>query len=399
MNPGAAALRRTDAGEIKLSLPDPLAFASSLNLEVSKNRKQSGDGIFVLCPGGHDRTASLSLRPMRDGIAAHCFGCGLNGSVLDVIAAVRGLDIRRDFRRVIEEGLALAGLPPLGASTPRTGPSLRSVRSVPSEAPPELAVDVFGELAAEILERCPLAAAADVQRYLADRGVLEAASADGWGALPSPAEQGPIAAEILECFGPLVLARSKVFRLERGSSELLIRNGAPAFIWTDHRIVIPWRAFGVDGAIVALQRRQLGSTAEGPKYALAGRPVAPYVSPAALENVTDATSIAYVEGAIDALSLGEIDRADGTDRLAIGVPGLGAWDPAWAKLARGRRAFIATDDDPPKPNGKPGAGNNPGLISKWRDDLLAASALEVRRLQPTSAPDWNAVLTRRRAKQ
>ena len=54
---------------------------------------------------------SCSIRRCADGtIAAQCFGCHATGDTLDIIAAVRGLDRRRDFRRVLEEAAALAGV-------------------------------------------------------------------------------------------------------------------------------------------------------------------------------------------------------------------------------------------------------------------------------------------------
>lgn len=400
-------MRRDIAAEIKAALRDPRAFAADLGLEVSKDRKQAG-GIFALCPAGHDRGASLSLRSMRDGIAAHCFGCGLDGSVLDVIASAHGLDIDCDFRAVVEEGLSLAGLDPLEESRrpsstgPRrpssTDPRRPVAAAAPTPAAPEaLDPDIFAALAAEILERAPLAGY--VERYLDRRNVLEAARADGWGALPSsPAEQFRIAAEILDRFGPVLLARSGLFKVEKTQAgDLVIVDGAPvlcspvAFLWSAHVLVIPWRAVGVDGSVMAIQRRQLG--AEGPRYVLAGK-AGIYVSPAALEDMTETSEIAFCEGAFDALSLGELDRRAGRDRIAVGVPGLGSWGQVSAiaaPLARGRRAYVATDNDPDK-DGVQRGGNAPALLATWARDLRGAGALEVHRACPRGHHDWNAAL-------
>ena len=181
MNPGAAALERDVAEEIKLSLRDPQALAELLGLEVSADRKQAR-GVFVLCPWHAERGASCSIRIGGDGtIVVKCHGCGAGGSALDLIAQVNGLEIRRDFRAVLEEGAHLAGLAPLDASKP----GVRSRRLIrPALAPPDpselraLEADVFAELAGALLELCPMVGAPDVQRYLAGRGAgfLESAN-------------------------------------------------------------------------------------------------------------------------------------------------------------------------------------------------------------------------------
>lgn len=102
------ASRRRDlpdhAGEVRRALADPAQVAELLGLERSREER----GKWV-CPkhGG----SSLSLRVGRDRtLQAKCFGCDFAGDVLALVAEVRGLDVRGDFRRVLAAGAEVAGL-------------------------------------------------------------------------------------------------------------------------------------------------------------------------------------------------------------------------------------------------------------------------------------------------
>lgn len=61
-----------------------------------------------ILPHHQDRTPSFVV--YDDTQHFHCFGCGAHGDALTLIAAFMGLDPKRDFKRVIEEGAAIAGV-------------------------------------------------------------------------------------------------------------------------------------------------------------------------------------------------------------------------------------------------------------------------------------------------
>lgn len=62
------------------------------------------------------------MRCLDNGIVANCFACGAGGDLFDLIAAARGLDIRRDFPAIITEAAQLAGAATLPRSRPPRSP-------------------------------------------------------------------------------------------------------------------------------------------------------------------------------------------------------------------------------------------------------------------------------------
>ncbi len=69
--------------------------------------KKTGATYKGLCPFHGEKTPSFHVN--RDKGFFHCFGCGVGGDVLSLIAAVAGLDVRRDFALVLERARAIAG--------------------------------------------------------------------------------------------------------------------------------------------------------------------------------------------------------------------------------------------------------------------------------------------------
>jgi len=100
---------RLDVPAVKNALADPATVTRALGLE-SGAKRQAG-GYLVRCPAHADRTPSCSLTRGPDGtLRVRCFGCGLAGDILVLVAAVEGLDHRRDFAAVMERAAALAGI-------------------------------------------------------------------------------------------------------------------------------------------------------------------------------------------------------------------------------------------------------------------------------------------------
>ncbi|MBI2391497.1 MAG: hypothetical protein HYV09_18045 [Deltaproteobacteria bacterium] len=100
---------RDEVRELRHRLDDPARVVHLLG--VDKGARRQPRGLLVRCPAHEDRTPSCSVRVGADGtIACRCHGCGWTGDVLGLIAAVRGLDPRHDFARVLEEAADLAGV-------------------------------------------------------------------------------------------------------------------------------------------------------------------------------------------------------------------------------------------------------------------------------------------------
>jgi hypothetical protein len=122
--------------EIRARLADPLAVASLLGL---RGRRQAG-GCVVLCPVHDERTPSCSITTSKSGeLRVRCFSCGWAGDVFGLVGAVRGLSVRVDFSRVVQEAAELAGVEPdarttaVRTSTP-TDPVVRLAHRIQSAA-------------------------------------------------------------------------------------------------------------------------------------------------------------------------------------------------------------------------------------------------------------------------
>ena len=147
-----------DSRSIKSALADPERVLGLLGL--LDGAKRQAHGFLVLCPWHSERTPSCSVKLASDGtIAAHCFGCGVGGDVLSLVAAARGLDTRRDFARVVELAADLAGgsldgyRPPVRRAAPalRLPPPVVSVGALWAASKP---VTDDADLARQLLGRC-----------------------------------------------------------------------------------------------------------------------------------------------------------------------------------------------------------------------------------------------------
>jgi hypothetical protein len=392
----------TDLAAIKSRLSNPREVAAMLGLRTKRMR----NGVLVLCPVHGEKTASLGLRVGTDGtIQAFCFGCGLSGDVLTLLAAIEG-DFKRGLARAIELAGGAVGAP------------------VQAWQPPEKCdPDVYHELAARILEAGKLDGrpwTREVGEYLEQRGLLELARADSWAALPSLGWLLQLAKEVCD---ERRQERTDFGNGERGTSvtqqcdnsvgnandrlgggkdlaprSLLIaaklakinKRGEFVHAWKGWNLIIPWR--GPDGRINALQRRRV-TDGDGPKYVLPWAPEWPYgservggygLSSGDIKSRTDVLGasrdgvpqlwirqirnqstrrvampcvrssagllvkpIAIVEGAVDTLAM----RAMHPAFEVLGIPGIGSWRASWASLVHGRGLRIALDRGKPGPDG------------------------------------------------
>lgn len=297
------------AEAVRAALVDPQGVARALGMSPRRQRA----GALVRCPWHDDREPSCSLRVGERGeLVAHCFACGASGDVLGLVAAVRGLDPKSEFGRVIEEAEQLASITPAPDARPEPAP------------PPRRSDREFVELVAPVLhvgrlDGSPLSR--DVEAYLEARGLLDEARADGWAALPP--DSGRVLADVFGDRAATVLDRSA------------------RWPWPSHRLVIPWR--NDSGEVSTLQRRCLGE-GKGPKYVFpAGRsPVRPY-GVERLHWTPTSARVVLVEGAADVLAARRRFPSD----VVLGLPGVGSVSrPGMLEgLLGGRHVLVGLDPD------------------------------------------------------
>ena len=327
---------------------------------------------MVRCVAHGDKGPSMSLTRNGD-LRAVCFSCGFRGDVFALVAAARGMVLPRDFAAVAREAAELAALPL---------PAL----PIASEAPPPADDATFHAIAEALFAHVRLwPIPRDAARYLIDRRLAGQARRDGWEALPPAPRQDDAVRALLRAFPEADLIASGLFTPQTDCGGLrFVRPGA--------RILIPWR--GPDGRILSLQRRRLD--AHEPRYvAPAGRPLTHPYGCATL-RATD-VPIAYVEGAADVLALRELARRRRFAVDVLGIPGVQAWRPTWARYAKDRKAFVAVDNEPEPTEEERAAlkaqGKRPTrdvveeAAERMAEDLRNAGAVKAVRWRPR-LKDW-----------
>lgn len=157
--------RPDHAGQVRRALSDPQHLCSELGLLRGYRPVRQAGGLLIRCPAHGDRTPSCSvtLGPDRT-IRIRCFSCDLAGDALHLIAITAGLDLRRDFRRILDLGAQIGGIHLLELpERPRTG------RFEPPRPPAERPYPPTEEVL-ELWGRClPADQVPEVAAGLADR--------------------------------------------------------------------------------------------------------------------------------------------------------------------------------------------------------------------------------------
>lgn len=220
----------TEPAAIKRQLLDPWLVVRALGLDEGASRQARG--ALVRCPWHSERTPSCSVRLGSDGtLAAHCFGCGQGGDVLALVAAARGIDLQRDFPRVIEEAAALLGQD--------TGRSMPPRRPLPSTRPPADEVQALWTAALPVCDVPELA-----RRLLARR------------------------------IDPATLTDLDLARALPPGATLPRWAACSGRSWADsgHSLLVPLRS--PDGALVSLHARAIGGSVEPKGLSPAGHSAA-----------------------------------------------------------------------------------------------------------------------------
>jgi hypothetical protein len=137
---------RAHVDELRRRFTDVATLVAGLGIRDAA--KVQPRGVFVPCPWHAERSPSCSITIGPDGtLRVRCFGCGHSGDALSLIAAVRGLDLRRDFLRVLREGEAIVGnvdvrAPPYRAAAPPGRPPEAELLALWNAAGPFAVTDV-----------------------------------------------------------------------------------------------------------------------------------------------------------------------------------------------------------------------------------------------------------------
>lgn len=352
---------------VRQRLNDPKALCASLGL-LDRHKRQAGGGITIRCPAHQESTPSCSVTLGPDGtLRWRCFACSASGDALTLVATANGLDVRKDFQRVLGAAADLAGVSTRPGGEKPVAPPLRPSKG-PSQPtpPPSPDAETFDRVVRPLMTLGSLdgrGLGSGACEYLDGRGLLADARGDGWFAI------GPSAGELLcDVFG-LDLVR-----------QCGLVNEWGALKWLEHSLAIPWRT--PDGLVHTVQRRHLGNCEAAKRYVFpTGRgPAHPY----GIERLASGVGpIAITEGAFDVLAKRRLDALGWT--TVLGAPGVSGWRSSWDALAHDRIVTLAFDDDE--------AGNRESI--KLGDRLRTAGAFGVRRSTPSQGKDWADALLRR----
>jgi len=381
-----------------LAARGPFAVLAWLGLPARRERPTRAR---LCCPFHQEHTASATFEVGPNGtLRLRCFGaCARTWDVHGLVAQVHGLDVRRDYPRVLEHEAGFVGYDlraPTRASAPR--PAQRP--APPVESAPGILPGDFARGAVALLALSPLGGSVAVG--LASRGVLEHAYSDGWGELPVDVRSGCPELDAGDRFDADDLAASALVAQLRGRPELAWLLGPGGLVLPEHRLLIPWRAPG--GEVWTLERRYAPrygdeKPTKGGKYTQPDRrhhqPPAVYPYGADAAELGTATELWLVEGALDVLAVRALNArgllaADGSPRrlAVLGLPGVGAWTqvrPWVLERVQGRAVLVALDAD--------AAGA--ALVATIGAECRAAGAASVRRKgPPVGCKDWADVSAR-----
>lgn len=103
-------MRNDLAQEIRAAFRSPRELCALLGLELNAKR-QANNGITIRCPIHSENSPSCSVTNGPDGtVRFRCFGCDASGDALTLIAAARSLNLKSQFKLVLETACELGGL-------------------------------------------------------------------------------------------------------------------------------------------------------------------------------------------------------------------------------------------------------------------------------------------------
>lgn len=386
--------------QVKAALTDVRAVLAWLGL-LDGALRVGPNAYKVFCPWHNEHTPSCSVRS-QDGrpMQVHCFGCGETGDVLNLIATVHRLDLRRDAQTILSMGAGQAGVTlDFGhAGVVGAGPIYQAPTARPApvrRAGPSL--DDVDAAVRALLWLSPLDGSVGVG--LATRGLLAEAQDDEWGELQVDLTSAPHNG--FDEHDPAGTEAAATLRASPYAATLAPVLGRPdlspprgGFLSPRHRLLIPWR--NQAGKVWMLQRRfapVYGDEQPGPhdggKYR---QEVCADVEPTpyGIERFHEgAAEVWLVEGAADVLAVRALCRRGllgaCAPLVALGLPGVGSWERYRASilpLLSGRTLVVATDTD--------AAGER--VVETIAADAYRAGAADVQRERVADGvKDWSEV--------
>lgn len=322
--------------------------------------RRNGNRWRIACPvhGGSDPNCVVEVKGGTIVFVCHSACAEAGGDALDLVAAVRGLDLRSAFGEVLREAAGIAGV---AIDGPSSGP--RSMRREPPRDPAieqherELA-EGRARVLATLAELCPLEG--DGLRYLTDQRGLDArtcrAAHVGFVADPERVRRTLVRgfpASVLDELG--IVYRGEHFAFERHPMLFfIVRGGVPVYVQGRALIEPPkkherWRS--MRGGVPCLWG--VDSLAHDPRR-----------------------RVVLAEGPIDGITAVQWSRGR---TAVVGVFGAGGLKHEWCLALRGRSVTIALDPDEAGDRGADRAAA-----------MLHAVGAEVRRLEIPSGMDLNA---------
>jgi hypothetical protein len=314
--------RPDHAAEVRRGLADPLALCRGLGID--KGLKRQTAGVHVRCPVHAERNPSCSVT-LGEGrtIRVKCFGCDFTGDALTLIAVVRGLDLRTQFKEVLRVGAEIAGLHHVlhELDTGEVDADRPAPRALP-EAPPEPPRTYPPGLELYELWRGagPCAGDAQAAAMLAARGI-DPAAVDR--------------AEIARCF-PADVARD---RLPRWA-------GYQGQTWRDtgHRLLV--KVFDAEGLWQSVRAWRVGDGSSPKRLPPGGHKAAGLVlanrhAVAMLKGEPCSRRVIITEGEPDFMARALVTRGD----PVIGI-GSGSWHEGFAaRIPYGAEVIVRTHRD------------------------------------------------------
>jgi hypothetical protein len=315
--------RPDHAAEVRRGLADPLALCRGLGLDKGAKRQPRG-GLHVRCPVHAERNPSCSVT-LGEGrtIRVKCFGCEFTGDALTLIAVVRGLDLKTQFREILRVGAEIAGLHHVlhELQTGEVDADRPAPRALP-EAPPEPERTYPPGTELRDLWRDSGACAVDAQAS----AMLRARGID-----PSAVDR----AELARCFQPGI-ARDRIPRWASYRGQTWRDSG--------HRLLV--KVFDADGIWQSVRAWRVGE-GESPKrlppggHKAAGLVLANRHAVAMLKGEPCTRRVVITEGEPDFIVRALATRGD----PVIGI-GSGGWHEGFAaRVPYGAEVVIRTHRD------------------------------------------------------
>lgn len=377
-----------DVDAIKFALTDARDLLDALGVLQPGAWSRNAKGILIRCPWHDEKTPSCLVSDARGGypIMAHCFGCEANADVFAIIAQAYDLDVRANFRDVIDLAADLAGMPRPERKSPGDRPA--TARTIPRRDPPvrvEPTPDdgILTRIAAVLASVAPVTASVAAMGYLRERGIDHTEARD-WYALPDGPARDEVVAAVLDEIGFDEWIASG---LATSTGE---HAGRWAWSWRGPRLVIPWRS--PDRSVNALQGRYMGREPDGVRryaYPTGRSPSWPYGVDVLAAQSREVSAV-VCEGAISAASFNALARTSGVNAYAVATGSAGAWDARWFRCFVDRRCIVAFDNDK--------TGREKAEVMAERLRAVARRGDVTVRL-PAIEGDWNDVLRARAARE